>query len=75
MTSLTIPPYNTDLDAWRARIEAERAALGALPQPCVECGTEFVPYSSQSRLCSAACRKRRHNRQKIERERARRIEL
>ena len=53
----------------------ERAALGALPQPCVECGTEFVPYSSQSRLCSAACRKRRHNRQKIERERARRIEL
>ena len=26
MTSLTIPPYNTDLDAWRARIEAKRAA-------------------------------------------------
>ena len=24
MTSLTIPPYNTDLDAWRARIEAKR---------------------------------------------------
>ena len=26
MTSLTIPPYNTDLDAWRARIEEKRAA-------------------------------------------------
>ena len=26
MTSLTIPPYNTDLDAWRERIEAKRAA-------------------------------------------------
>ena len=26
MTSLTIPPYNTDEDAWRERIEAKRAA-------------------------------------------------
>ena len=47
----------------------ERAALGPLPQPCIECGEMFVPYSSQSRLCSRRSRKRRHNRQKNERDR------
>ena len=52
----------------------ERAALGPLPQPCIECGEMFHPYSSQARLCSTACRKRRHNRQKNERDRAKRIE-
>ena len=49
----------------------ERAKLGPLPQPCVECGELFTPSSSQAILCSADCRKRRHNRQKNERERER----
>lgn len=48
----------------------ERAALGALPQPCVECGTPFTPFSSLALVCSAACRKLRHNRQKSERKAA-----
>ena len=42
----------------------ERAALGPPPQPCIECGELFVPYSSQAQMCSAACRKRRHTRQR-----------
>lgn len=43
---------------------SERAALGPLPQPCVECGTEFIPYSSLTLTCSDVCRKARHVRQR-----------
>lgn len=49
---------------------AQRAGLGYLPRTCVECGESFIPGRGNQITCAKKCRNRRHERQKLESQRA-----